>query len=550
MTVLEDELRAALRTQAQALRVPERPILDRDNIQPRRPWEPRWLAAAACVALVAVGVVALAVRRGDEPEPAPPIASVVPATTTPDTSTPDNSVVADTTPATGAFVGIWFSTDTDGSSQTMEVVPSGPDEYKVVGRDEAATVACAGAASTMTGTGRLETDERLVIPQPVLTCDDGTTPAVGSPPQEEIAVLTFDRDASTDELVDSFGVVWRRQDPLGGDETASPATTEYVEQRSPGDEIVVTAALVDLGEGLVGLLSNMDRADGYTYVIAGRYETEADLDRYPPEEAVLAAFDDTGRELWRTELDGRPVDVVASTEPVNERLNGVWVLHSSPQATLSRFDASDGRFIDRVTIGGAGPVFAAFGSVWSYALDVDDGSGRLIQVHEDMSTTTIELPASIVDLDVGVQREPAVGAGGIWVPLGAAGVAMVAADTGQVTVISDGDIGHEAFKVAVDGDVVYVASRNRVSSIVDGDVVATVDLGEIRYLGRVDGVFGANSPQGFVTLRPVDPMEIEVRQVTAPGYLADEIDGNLWTEEGWNYDLRRVEFLPDSSEGG
>lgn len=86
MTTVEDELRAALRAQAQALRVPERPALARDVVNLHRRPGPRWLVAAACLALVVAGVVALVERRVGGPEPAPPVASVVPDTTVPVTN--------------------------------------------------------------------------------------------------------------------------------------------------------------------------------------------------------------------------------------------------------------------------------------------------------------------------------------------------------------------------------------------------------------------------------------------------------------------------------
>lgn len=81
MTTLEDELRSVLRTHAQALRVPEPPALDRRIVEPHRRPGPRWLAAAACLALTLAGVVALAQRQAPNSEPAPPVASVVPDTT-------------------------------------------------------------------------------------------------------------------------------------------------------------------------------------------------------------------------------------------------------------------------------------------------------------------------------------------------------------------------------------------------------------------------------------------------------------------------------------
>ena len=64
-----------------------------------------------------------------------------------------------TPPPAGPFVGVWLSIDTDGSSQTMEIQRSGIDEHEVVVRDVGRYWACAGAPSTMTGTGRLATDE-------------------------------------------------------------------------------------------------------------------------------------------------------------------------------------------------------------------------------------------------------------------------------------------------------------------------------------------------------------------------------------------------------
>lgn len=127
---------------------------------------------------------------------------------------PPTSVVL-SPPTAPPFVGTWVSTDTDGSSQTMEIVRAGGDQYEVVARDEAATAACSGAPSTMTGAGRLESDERLVIAQPELTCDDGTTPAIGPPPQAELANFTLDLDTATDVLVDPFGVVWQQRGVVG-----------------------------------------------------------------------------------------------------------------------------------------------------------------------------------------------------------------------------------------------------------------------------------------------------------------------------------------------
>ncbi len=202
----------------------------------------RWLVAAACTALVVTGVVAVAQRPAGGPEPEATNPATTPSSVPIDTAAP--------LPPPEPFVGAWVSTDTDGSSQTMEIVRSGTGEYEVVVGDDAATGACAGAAATMTGTGRLVTDVRLVIAQPVLTCDDGTTPSIGPPPQAELANFTFDRDPVADELSDRFGVVWQREgsnvDPVGP--ATSPPTTGGMWPQSTLEEVRAAQKLADAGD--------------------------------------------------------------------------------------------------------------------------------------------------------------------------------------------------------------------------------------------------------------------------------------------------------------
>ena len=171
---------------------------------PDRSKRPLWNAVAAAALIVAIaGSIAVLTGPGDDQ-----ISTADPDATTPSVAPP--STATDVVPTTTApFVGNWVSTDTDGSSQTMEIVGSGGADYEFVLRDDFAT-ACSGAPATMTGTGRLETDEGLVIAQPELTCDDGTVPGIGPPPQADLANLTFELDTATDELVDSLGVAWRR----------------------------------------------------------------------------------------------------------------------------------------------------------------------------------------------------------------------------------------------------------------------------------------------------------------------------------------------------
>ena len=191
-------------------------------------------AAAAAVLVVALGAI---VRIGDELDPAD-----VPPSTGP---TPPPTI------AVGPFVGVWLSTDTDGSSQTMQIARSGTDEYEVVIRDKAATAACAGGASTLTGAGRLATETSLVIAQPGLICDDGTIPPIGPLPEAELANFTLDLDTATGELVDRFGVVWRREGSnvdLDGPTTAEPSTSGGMWPQSTLDEVRAAQVLADAGD--------------------------------------------------------------------------------------------------------------------------------------------------------------------------------------------------------------------------------------------------------------------------------------------------------------
>lgn len=197
------------------------------------------VAAGVTVAVVLAGLLVANSRIRVEPAP---IATVPPSPVPPARTT-------------GTFVGTWWSTDTDGSSQSMEIVGSGGDDYDVVVRDNFATT-CSGAASTMTGTGRLETDERLAVAQPELTCDDGTSPSIGSPPQAELANFTFELNSATDDLVDRFGVVWRREGAASSGRAPSSVTVAGSASATSGgwwpqstrDEVRAAQELADAGD--------------------------------------------------------------------------------------------------------------------------------------------------------------------------------------------------------------------------------------------------------------------------------------------------------------
>ncbi|MDP9145503.1 MAG: PQQ-like beta-propeller repeat protein [Actinomycetota bacterium] len=351
--------------------------------------------------------------------------------------------------------------------------------------------------------------------------------------------VTADRlipDIETSRLIASF----LGYDPALADEIGESIQT-YLSQRSsptptvvaPGwEQISVTPDLIQLGGRLVA--QSVARSENITYVLTGRVQGQQDI-LFAPEAGLLAAFDDTGAELWRTELDGTPLEVVVVA-------GDLWVSHGA--GTVSRIDSSDGRVLDQVTIGDTGRLVGAFGSVW---VETGDPAG-LVRVHPSLSTTSVEVPLFRGECDDGdCPHGPTEGAGAIWVPLKNRGVAAIDPDTNQVTVIPVDVIGHEVVSVAVDGDVVYVSSVDQVTSIVDGEVRATVSTGRIRYLGRVEGVFGALETTGrFDVLRATDPMVVEVRETSGLGLSGmAEIDGEAWAATG-PYTSRRVEFLPVS----
>ena len=123
-----------------------------------------------------------------------------------------------TTPASdprSPFLGTWVTTDLDGSTPTMEIRAPEDGALEIVVHDDGASV-CSGAPSTMRGTGRLRAGD-LVVPSPVLTCDDGSEPqALSGPPlEEQLRNLTFVYRSSTDDLSDSLGSRWMREGEEG-----------------------------------------------------------------------------------------------------------------------------------------------------------------------------------------------------------------------------------------------------------------------------------------------------------------------------------------------
>jgi hypothetical protein len=141
------------------------------------------------------------------------------------------------------FRGTWVTTDADGSTPTMTVEVSGDGVVEIIVLDELASV-CAGAPSTMTGTGQLESETVLVIPTPILTCDDGTEPEAlsGGPLGEILRDLTFTHDPGSDTLSDNGGSAWRRE---GAEE---PTVVSGMWPQSNLEEVREAQELADAGD--------------------------------------------------------------------------------------------------------------------------------------------------------------------------------------------------------------------------------------------------------------------------------------------------------------
>lgn len=145
------------------------------------------------------------------------------------------------------FLGTWVTTDLDGSTPTMMIQGSGSEDVEMLVRDDLASV-CSGAPSTTTGTGRVEGSVELVIPSPVLTCDDGSQPESmsGPPLEEQLQNLTFVHDPRTDALTDNLGAVWGR---VGGeDPSPEPTISEDMWPQSSLEEVREAQELADVGD--------------------------------------------------------------------------------------------------------------------------------------------------------------------------------------------------------------------------------------------------------------------------------------------------------------
>jgi hypothetical protein len=155
-------------------------------------------------------------------------------------------------PLSITFGGTWISTsDADGGTQTMSVAVSGEGNVDITVRDTIASV-CSGTPSTMTGTGAIEGDARLVIAAPVYACDDGSQPQglSGPPLGEQLRNWTLALDPQAGTLTDSVGGVWYRENAAipSPDPSSAPLVSGQMWPQTTLEEVLKAQERADAGD--------------------------------------------------------------------------------------------------------------------------------------------------------------------------------------------------------------------------------------------------------------------------------------------------------------
>ena len=173
-------------------------------------------AVAVAVAAAGIGGMAWAFLSGPEPRPADQQSS--------------------------PFVGTWTSAELDDPENSQRMtIRAGEDGVLDIALHDESNFGCSTqytrvnnvhTPSTMTGTGRLEDATTLVVPSPVLACDEGQQPgATGFPEEQGGTSYTLVLDFATDRLFDNLGVAWHRG---ATPENAPGSTTGASEGTIPG----------------------------------------------------------------------------------------------------------------------------------------------------------------------------------------------------------------------------------------------------------------------------------------------------------------------------
>lgn len=150
------------------------------------------------------------------------------------------------------FGGTWISTtDADGGTQTMNVEVSDGGLVEITVYDTIASV-CSLTPSTMTGSGSIEDAARIVIPEPVYTCDDGSRAVAlsGGPLEDLLRNWTMTHDPESGVLTDNTGGVWHREGAAvpSPDSSAAPTVSDQMWPQTSLDEVREAQGLADAGD--------------------------------------------------------------------------------------------------------------------------------------------------------------------------------------------------------------------------------------------------------------------------------------------------------------
>lgn len=224
----------------------EAPVVAIASRSPQTGWRrgPVWSVAAA-IAVLTVGI-GLALNFNSDPEPA---------------ATPQSP-----------FAGTWVSTEADGGDLTATFIITSDGVVEMAVTDTYASV-CSGGNSTMTGTGHLQSNTLLVIPEPSYTCDDGSEPQAlsGAPLEDQLRNMTFTYDPGTDTIAEGV-LIWTRQ----GAERPTPEPTVTISDtmwpQSSLEEVQEAQERADAGDPdytwqLDARLSSDDANEAHSYLL-------------------------------------------------------------------------------------------------------------------------------------------------------------------------------------------------------------------------------------------------------------------------------------------
>jgi hypothetical protein len=260
--------------------------------------------------------------------------------------------------------------------------PIGMSHLSVLTRDVPFEVCSTYSGTTMSGTGQLEDQTTLVVPSPVLACDDGSDPHIPANEEEGLHSYKLVLDPATDRLYDNLGVVWNQGAPP--ENWADPSTEFGV--AGPGTfamlhwEVTFRAtepwiAHVESGIDprlflLVGPGGQREPTRISILVNPLPPDTPCDTLRLPPsaEELVQAI---------RSNPD------LEATAPVTERVGGIHALRmdvvAAPGASIAPCGGVGVPVVSvpgRGAWGGVGP--ASLGRL--YVLDLPGGSARTLAI--------------------------------------------------------------------------------------------------------------------------------------------------------------------------